>query len=118
VYRLRRWLRAQELSIEIENLGNFYRLRPRSVEIVLRLTKDKVQLPTDPRLQEFIYALELAFGNSFFSAKQVAQHMKLSDRSTHRQLAAATTTGLIERLGSGKSTRYQVRAGSIMTKNS
>ena len=50
------------------------------------------------------------FGENRFSAKQLSEHLSVSQRTANRLLKEAQENGWVEKTGKGPSTRFQVKS--------
>lgn len=104
--RLREWLDAEKLPIEVSEESGNYRLtasEPVTLELSLKVNQAVKERPT-----LVIEQLRDKFPEGF-GASEAADALGLSARAMQRLLEKALASQLIDRLGKGKKTRYHFR---------
>lgn len=102
VRRLRRWLAAGRIPLDVVEAGGAYRLVATGRVELSVPRPDATDL--DPPL---VGRLRAALAASAFSVHDAARALAVSRRSAQRLLAEAEAQGRLARLGRGRSTRYE-----------
>lgn len=112
VSRLRDWLAANEIPIEIVSSAGGFRLRARgSYGFLISLTEENAP---ENRLdfQILIDRLKSNWPTGGFSSTHAAEWLEISERLARDLLRWGVTHGRLKRTGSGRATRYFFAAGS------
>jgi hypothetical protein len=107
IHRLRGWMKDENWRCKIESERGQYRLRF-SPGHGLILRRDLNEDPVRERAGVFELFLRGSFAGQPFTANEVGQRLACSTRSANRRLRELLDEGRVERLGSGKFTRFKL----------
>lgn len=108
--RLRQWLKANRIPLEIEEKQERYRLES-EVQIRIRIRSSASEPGAPTRTLDLVERLAAQFGREAFSAHEVETLLGISRWSAVALLRTATRRQVLERIGRGPSTRYRLAAG-------
>ena len=107
VHRLRAWLDANDIPIDILNDRDGYRLSPsKKYGFVYRDFSVEQKAAGHEPFRDWIARLEPLRGTDF-SVHAVASQIPTSERSARSFLSWAIDSGVLARIGSGRSIRYR-----------
>lgn len=107
VHRLRTWLELSDIPVEISNDRDGYRLSPsKKYGFVYRDFSVEQKTAGHEPFRDWIARLEPLRGTDF-SVHAVASQIPTSERSARSFLSWAIDSGVLARIGSGRSIRYR-----------
>ncbi len=110
LWRLRRWLDAKGLPLEVHEHQGVYTLRSPSHCVIRVSACESLETREQARLRDFMFRIRKKFGAREFSANDTADFLDVSRRSAIEFLKGAATQQLgLERMGAGPSTRYRLK---------
>lgn len=110
IQRSREWFEGSGLGLSVEQNAGFYRLRVLAGTAVRLHCRMKDSIAKPDKIAHLGEYLIRQFGENRFSAKQLSEHLSVSQRTANRLLKEAQENGWVEKTGKGPSTRFQVKS--------